>query len=91
MPVSKGGGNDVHPTSQSASCFQALQSLKQRDFLKRKKDKKNVSVPTSQESICKCHTQRPRAHWTWNIWRLVPSHVLLFPAVSAENQSVGIL
>ena len=34
MPVSKGGGNDVHHTSQSASCFQAVQSLKQRDFLK---------------------------------------------------------
>ena len=40
MPVSKGGGNDVHHTSQSASCFQAVQSLKQRDFLKERKTRK---------------------------------------------------
>lgn len=93
MPLSKGVGEDAHHIIPRALLALRQYNPQIKRFLKeRKKEKEtNVSVSTSQQSLSKCHSQRPRGHWTWNIWWLVPSHVLLFPAVFAENESVGIL
>lgn len=70
--------------SSETSCFQVVLSQNKEVFFLKKKEK-NWLFSLPQKTFKQAPHYGPRGSWTWNIWYIVPSHMLLFPAVSAKT------